>query len=107
MVRPGKEPAEAPDQHEAPETVQDTRWLNQRHQSSGRQLRPERPMLQLSRPGRLARCCCQALCQRHDQRREPCEEGKTQAGGSRAEGRRPPPLPLVACRLGLLATRVG
>ena len=28
MMRKGKEPASAPDDIEAPETVQDTRWLN-------------------------------------------------------------------------------
>ena len=40
MVRRGKEPADAdapPDQHVAPETVQDTRWLN----GINRQLRPD------------------------------------------------------------------
>ena len=37
MVRPGKEHAVAQDQHEAPETVQDTRWLN----GVNRQLRPD------------------------------------------------------------------
>ena len=40
MVRRGKEPADAdapPDQHAAPETVQDTRWLN----GINRQLRPD------------------------------------------------------------------
>lgn len=41
MVRPGKEraSASASDQHEAPETVQDTRWLN----GVNRQLRPDAP----------------------------------------------------------------
>ena len=37
MERPGKEPAVALDQHEAPETVQDTRWLN----GINRQQRPD------------------------------------------------------------------
>jgi len=42
MVRPGKEPADADallDQHEALETVQDSRWLN----GVNRQLRPDAP----------------------------------------------------------------
>ena len=39
MVPSGKEPAEATDQQEPPETVQDTRWLN----GVNRQLRPDAP----------------------------------------------------------------
>ena len=37
MTTPGKERAVAPDQHDAPDTVQDTRWLN----GVNRQLRPD------------------------------------------------------------------
>ena len=39
VLRKGKEPASAPDDIEAPETVQDTRWLN----GVNRQLRPDAP----------------------------------------------------------------
>ena len=39
VLRKGKEPASAPDDLEAPETVQDTRWLN----GVNRQLRPDAP----------------------------------------------------------------
>ena len=39
MVRLGKERADAPDQPEAPETVQDARWLN----GVNRQLQPDAP----------------------------------------------------------------
>ena len=39
MVRAGKERASAPEQHDAPETVQDARWIN----GINRQLRPDAP----------------------------------------------------------------
>ena len=44
MVRKGNEPALAPDQHEAPETAADSRWLN----GINRQLRPDAASHQLA-----------------------------------------------------------
>lgn len=49
MVRKGKERASAPDQPEAPETVQDARWLN----GVNRQLRPDAPPRSARQPPEL------------------------------------------------------